>query len=156
MFCLNVQQIYGTLFDAMLATGTPFYCAPELTQHHRLLRESDVFSYGVIMWGLANGCTPYVVNEGVFVRHPHFPTFHANTPLDYALLALKCMAREPSERPVFTTILKSLSLLCDELIQNQRAADFNSEPVCPSLPASASVLAETSVQSPRKLFMFII
>ena len=95
--------------------GTPFYCAPEMMKEHRLLRESDVFSYGVIMWGLAHSCPPYISRDGILERHPNFPAFQVHVPLTYTLLAIACMSSSPTDRPSFQQIMEVLTSLNKEL-----------------------------------------
>ena len=91
-----------------LISGTPFYIAPELIQHRRLVPESDVFSYGVIMWCVANSELPYIQRDGILERNPNFPAFQHYVPLNYALLAVACMSRDYTERPSFSQILDVL------------------------------------------------
>ena len=57
------------------------------------------------MWELINSCQPFIVQDGIFERHPMFPKFKATTPLNYTLLSRSCMSVEMENRPTFGDII---------------------------------------------------
>ena len=67
------------------------------------------------MWSLSHSCHPFLVREGMYERHPLFPKFETYMPLNYSLLAIACMSRDPAMRPDFIEITEVLQDLQREL-----------------------------------------
>ena len=67
------------------------------------------------MWSLACSCHPFVVKDGIYERHPKFPSFDVAVPTKYSQLGTACMSRDPNKRPTFVQIVQVLASLELEL-----------------------------------------
>ena len=54
-FGLSTRMAGSQSHASNMKQGTPFYTAPEVTGRHQLHRESDMYSFGVVMWELITG-----------------------------------------------------------------------------------------------------
>ncbi|RIA89747.1 kinase-like domain-containing protein [Glomus cerebriforme] len=106
------QQIYGVV---------PFV-APEVFNGKILTKESDIYSFGMIMWMLSAGLRPYY-------DRPHDkqliqeicsglrPNVIDGTPIVYSSLMLQCLDTNPSNRPTASQLYECLanwiSAICD-------------------------------------------
>ncbi|RGB33782.1 kinase-like domain-containing protein [Rhizophagus diaphanus] len=96
---LSNNEIYGVI---------P-YIAPEIFRGTAFSKESDVYSFGMIMWELTTGCKPFAN-----VEHDHNlilkildgerPKITEDTPERYADLMKKCWDSNPSKRPTIDKI----------------------------------------------------
>lgn len=94
--------------------GTLSYLAPEVLINGCISPPGDVYSFGMLMWELMTGATPWqglnyghlvhkIVNEQI---RPEIPD---GTHPDIALLITSCWNTAPSQRPSFTDIRKRLT-----------------------------------------------
>uniref|UniRef100_A0A7S3R7F3 Protein kinase domain-containing protein n=1 Tax=Dunaliella tertiolecta TaxID=3047 RepID=A0A7S3R7F3_DUNTE len=70
-------------------SGTPFYCAPEVSTSGRTTKASDVFSFGVVMCEVCSRCPPWMRNGSEWVVNPRFPSFAPGTPKLFEDLAMR-------------------------------------------------------------------
>nr|QXO74913.1 MAPK [Penaeus chinensis] len=97
----------------MSAAGTYAWMAPEVIKTSTFSKASDVWSYGVLLWELLTGETPYkgidtlAIAYGVAMNklRLHIPT---TCPSNWRSLMEACWEQEPHSRPTFETILKKL------------------------------------------------
>ncbi len=97
--------------DMML--GTPFYISPEQARGERdLSPATDVYSFGIILYELLTGQTPFVADNSYAIVHEHIytaptPPSQINPDLSAAVdeVLLKALAKEPSERYQTATAL---------------------------------------------------
>ncbi|KAK9827328.1 hypothetical protein WJX81_005997 [Elliptochloris bilobata] len=133
--------------------GTMPYMSPELIAHARLTQLNDVYSFGIVMWQLFTGESPFanltlgalffaVVHEK---RRPELGAFEAaiaqggeqaGLMRQYSALMQRCWSQDPAERPVFLKIMTELGRL-------SRAA----RPKAPGAPAAAGAGASSSLRS---------
>ncbi|EXX68049.1 hypothetical protein RirG_108550 [Rhizophagus irregularis DAOM 197198w] len=107
---ISSKQIYGVI---------PFV-APEIFGGNIPTKESDVYSFGMIMWMLSAGARP-------FCDRPHDsqliqeicsglrPSVISRTPPVFARLMLECLNSDPSDRPTAFQIYESLRNLVSDL-----------------------------------------
>ncbi|XP_005095192.1 mitogen-activated protein kinase kinase kinase 11 [Aplysia californica] len=97
----------------MSAAGTYAWMAPEVIKSSRFSKKSDVWSYGVVLWELLTGETPYKgidalgVAYGVAVNKLTLP-IPSTCPGMFSQLMTDCWYQEAHERPTFLEILKRL------------------------------------------------
>ncbi|EGD77061.1 TKL protein kinase [Salpingoeca rosetta] len=109
--------------------GTPLYMAPEVLVGSVYGRKADVFSFGVLMWEIANQKVPDLIAQEVpGFRGPMFTklldllndgkrlvypapsetTSALAAPEWYRALSLECMSQVPSHRPTFQELRTAL------------------------------------------------
>ena len=86
--------------------GTSHYIAPEQARGERVDAQTDIYSYGVVLYELLAGEVPYAGDNflAVAMRHVNDPVpslleRRPDCPLRLATLVERCMAKEPVERP---------------------------------------------------------
>ncbi|CAB4403173.1 unnamed protein product [Rhizophagus irregularis] len=97
---LSNDEIYGVI---------P-YIAPEIFKGVAFSKESDVYSFGMIMWEVTTGCKPFaniehnveLICEIIDGKRPEITN---DTPKCFANLMKKCWYSNPSKRPTIDKIL---------------------------------------------------
>src|SRR5687768_5484351 len=90
----NSQQVYGVI---------PFI-TPEILNGDPLTKESDIYSFGMIMWMLSSGTRPHSdkKHDSQLIKEIMLglrPSVVFGTPTVFADLMRKCLDSEPSNRP---------------------------------------------------------
>lgn len=105
------REVYKT--TRMSQAGTYAWMAPEVIKNSTFSKASDVWSYGVLLWELLTGETPYkgidtlAVAYGVAVNKLTLP-IPSTCPQPWRELMEKCWDSDPHERPSFYQILEDL------------------------------------------------
>ncbi|XP_044726843.1 mitogen-activated protein kinase kinase kinase 11-like [Chrysoperla carnea] len=105
------REVYKT--TRMSQAGTYAWMAPEVIKQSLFSRASDVWSYGVLLWELLTGETPYrgiatlAVAYGVAVNKLTLP-IPSTCPQTWKKLMEACWESDPHQRPTFEEILKAL------------------------------------------------
>jgi serine/threonine-protein kinase len=86
--------------------GTSHYVAPEQARGEHVDNQTDIYSFGVVLWELLCGEVPYQGDSflAVAMQHVNEPVpsvleRRPDTPLRLASLVESCMAKQPAERP---------------------------------------------------------
>jgi serine/threonine-protein kinase len=112
-------------------TGTPLYLSPEAISNPEAVDErADIYALGAVAYFLLagrdvfSGRTVVDVLSQHMLRAPDPPSVHLPKPLppDLERLVLKCLAKEPSERPPSATALRDALLVCADASRYDRAA----------------------------------
>uniref|UniRef100_A0A6P7H1N7 Mitogen-activated protein kinase kinase kinase 21-like n=1 Tax=Diabrotica virgifera virgifera TaxID=50390 RepID=A0A6P7H1N7_DIAVI len=105
------REVYKT--TRMSQAGTYAWMAPEVIKQSTFSKASDVWSYGVLLWELLTGETPYkgidtlAVAYGVAVNKLTLP-IPSTCPQPWRELMEKCWEADPHRRPSFEQILDDL------------------------------------------------
>ncbi|XP_041981347.1 mitogen-activated protein kinase kinase kinase isoform X2 [Aricia agestis] len=105
------REVYKT--TRMSAAGTYAWMPPEVIKNSTFSHASDVWSYGVLLWELLTGETPYkgidalAVAYGVAVNKLTLP-IPSTCPESWRVLMEACWHSNPRERPLFPEILVQL------------------------------------------------
>eukprot|EP00662_Eupelagonemidae_sp_cell21_P019652 gene19652-12088_t len=81
--------------------GTPYYLAPEVIRHRAYNDRVDWWAYGVVLYELLTGSTPFVgatpdvTYQLIQVRSPSFPT---HVPPSAQQLIVRLLKKKPAER----------------------------------------------------------
>ena len=92
--------------------GTPHWMAPELLGGSTTYNEKiDVYAYGIVLWEILTKKLPYSGLEstmiiGQVLLNDIRPAIPENTPIPLRNLMERCWARDASERPSFSDVLK--------------------------------------------------
>lgn len=131
-------------------TGTMAYMAPEVALKKPYNEKVDVYSFGIILWQMISGETPFedfsredfmheVVAGGI---RPSLAALRMKkVPNGLLQLLNSCWQEKSSRRPSFGEIVRSLSLLIDEVNQPQRSLRGSS---ASRSPRQASILTVIS------------
>ncbi|KIG15869.1 serine/threonine protein kinase [Enhygromyxa salina] len=96
-----VRTEAGTIF------GSPAYMAPELWEGAPATVQSDLYSFGVMLYQMLSGRLPIEApNAKVFLiklkeeKPPPIRQLRKDTPWNLALLVSRCMSSDPEQRPI--------------------------------------------------------
>jgi serine/threonine protein kinase len=106
--------------------GTASYAAPELLSG-KLSSASDIYSFGMIIWGLASGSEPYPDWNAMQIivqvsQQGHRPDVPADCPPFLAALLQRCWSQDPLQRPSAAAIVKELRGELQQHLRPQAAA----------------------------------
>lgn len=110
-----------------LPLGTPIYMSPEQCNGHRVDPRSDLYSLGVLMYQMFTGRLPFdgtfmQVLAAHFIEEPTPPSRFTAIPRDLEEVILRCLKKDPDQRPQTAAALKEVLLpLLEALGRTQRA-----------------------------------
>ncbi|PKK74120.1 kinase-like protein [Rhizophagus irregularis] len=118
------KQIYGVI---------PFV-APEIFNGYTLTKESDIYSFGMIMWMLSAGVRPYCdrPHDSQLIQEicsGTRPNIVSGTPPVFTKLMLQCLDADPSNRPTASQLCECLgnwvTTICDDPDPSDLSNQFN-------------------------------
>ncbi|POG67862.1 kinase-like domain-containing protein, partial [Rhizophagus irregularis DAOM 181602=DAOM 197198] len=105
------------------------YIAPEIFKGSAFSKESDIYSFGMIMWELTTGCKPFAnVEHDIHLIYKILdgerPKITKDTPEYYVSLMKSCWDPDPKKRPSMSYIQYSFDsfYLRDNIDYNQAEA----------------------------------
>ncbi|KAG2453508.1 hypothetical protein HYH02_001728 [Chlamydomonas schloesseri] len=95
--------------------GSPFYIAPEVCALGRQSTQSDMFSFGVVLWEMFMGTAAGQrdLATGRLCYHPAFPNLPADCPVQYHRIVQWCLQKDPARRPAAAMVA---AVLRDQLV----------------------------------------
>ena len=93
------------------------WMSPEALSYNRISKESDVWSYGVLLWEIfTHGCSPYPSLQPEQIREKLVAGYRMEKPAEctdylYEQVILKCWQLEPKQRPKFRDLVKEFDML---------------------------------------------
>ncbi|XP_011024257.1 PREDICTED: serine/threonine-protein kinase CTR1-like isoform X1 [Populus euphratica] len=110
-----------TYISSTSAAGTPEWMAPEVLRNEQSNEKSDVYSFGVVLWELMTLQHPWrnlkqaqiIAAVGFMGGRLEIPS---NVNPSVAALIKVCLDSEPSKRPSFSYIMKTLQELTNDSI----------------------------------------
>ncbi|PKK66077.1 kinase-like protein, partial [Rhizophagus irregularis] len=89
------------------------FVAPEIFDGNMPTKESDIYSFGMIMWMLSAGVRPYCdrPHDSQLIQQICSglrPSVVSGTPSAFSKLMLQCLNASPSSRPTVSQIFKCL------------------------------------------------
>ncbi|XP_032989025.1 RAF proto-oncogene serine/threonine-protein kinase isoform X3 [Rhinolophus ferrumequinum] len=139
-------------------TGSILWMAPEVIRmqdHNPFSFQSDVYSYGIVLYELMTGELPYshinnrdqiIFMVGRGYASPDLSKLYKNCPKAMKRLVADCVKKVKEERPLFPQILSSIELLQHSLPKINRSA---SEPSLHRAAHTEDINACTLTTSPR-------
>ncbi|CAG8571226.1 13050_t:CDS:2, partial [Dentiscutata heterogama] len=108
------------------------YMAPELLCGGRKTQESDIYSFGIIMWTISAGCVPfndrhgdpYLANDIICGLRP---SIIPGTSKKYADLMCKCWAKDPHDRISAKDAVQILRVLLRDMMENNFIDEYSTE-----------------------------
>lgn len=111
----EVSRILGaverniTAVDAESFVGTPIYIAPEVLMGQEITFAADIYSFGVVLFEMISGCTPFSFNKssGVIallqaktqITAPEIRDYRKNVPENLAIRLAQALNIDPGLRP---------------------------------------------------------
>eukprot|EP00698_Gefionella_okellyi_P004995 TRINITY_DN1459_c0_g2_i1.p1 TRINITY_DN1459_c0_g2~~TRINITY_DN1459_c0_g2_i1.p1 ORF type:complete len:1033 (-),score=276.64 TRINITY_DN1459_c0_g2_i1:175-2817(-) len=97
----------------MSKVGTPRWTAPEVLASKPYGEKADVYSFGVVLWEMVTGEVPFKSLSSyeaahAVMTHDQRPKIPASCSAQLSMLITMCWDREPTKRPTFEMILRTL------------------------------------------------
>ncbi len=116
----EVELASGVETEGKRLCGTPAYMAPEQWEASGIAEPADIWALGVLLYELVLGFRPYQDHEthpmtlALKVTSPEpipVPEAFSEVPTDLADLILRCLAKDPEERPSAADVVRALQAM---------------------------------------------
>ncbi|CAD7701060.1 unnamed protein product [Ostreobium quekettii] len=132
-----------------MSLATMAHLPPELLSTGAVSVATDVYSFGMILWGLVSGAVPFGgLKRSELIRHVvagDRPTVPQSAPTKYARLIEECWHQEPMKRPDFRSITDRLRAIMFEL-ERSSSSRPSSQASRPASQASSRPASQASVR----------
>ncbi len=108
--------------------GTPAYMSPEQARGESLDEQSDIFSFGALLFKCLSGRSPFGgetnadVIESVLNREPDFSLLPPDTPTSVRGIISRCLSKKPADR------YRHIGDVRLDLIDSQKRNEWNQKP----------------------------
>lgn len=132
--------------------GTAMYMSPERLSGGKISRASDVFSFGILMWEVWEGCrytaagAPLPLLSYQVAHMQYRPSVPASCPASYADLMQRCWAHDAKERPDMAAALKEIRAMLLAVARSSRALAIPEAAAAAAAAAAAGVAAGAQPQ----------
>mmetsp|Transcript_22710 Transcript_22710/g.32615 ORF Transcript_22710/g.32615 Transcript_22710/m.32615 type:complete len:366 (-) Transcript_22710:1808-2905(-) len=121
MACVKRRALSNEAYNMTGGTGTFFYMAPEVILHEAYTEMVDIYSFGVILWQMTSGMTPFVDTQQSdymekVVHQGYRPKVPDHLPTTLIQLIERCWDRDFQRRPNCMEVLDMLDQASKELI----------------------------------------
>jgi TolB-like protein/Tfp pilus assembly protein PilF len=130
-----------------MISGTLAYMSPEQIQGEAVDARSDIFSFGILLYEMATGTSPFKGKNLLATFHaivhgtpPPVTTIRQDAPPDLDRIAAKCLAKDPGER------YQTAADLAVDLRALRRDSDSGSRRIAGSQPAARSGTARPALR----------
>ncbi|GAA2723059.1 serine/threonine-protein kinase [Actinocorallia aurantiaca] len=127
----------GSLTQGMI--GTPSYMAPEQLRGEAIDGRTDLYSFGCLLYALASGRPPFTVDTLPALMYHHMSVapqplteLRPGFPAGLADLVMRCLAKDPRDRPGSARELSDALLRAD--MPETRPSTFRAPAVPPQTP----------------------
>ncbi|CAI2167259.1 5713_t:CDS:2 [Funneliformis geosporum] len=111
--------------------GRAAYIEPQILANPKFqyIKASDIYSYGVLMWEISSGYSPFNNNPNIIAIASGKSRENTikETPKDYEILYKKCWDQEPKQRPTTKEILEEFSKMGFRKIIDKSAKNIKEE-----------------------------
>ena len=102
------------------------YMAPEIFQGQKYTKESDIYSFGMIMWEFMTARRPFWdrnhdIDLIIEICDGLRPPIVTNAPEGYIELMKECWYSDPKKRPTATEINKKIGNMCSKEYKNRNS-----------------------------------
>ncbi len=108
--------------------GTPIYIAPEAISGKTVSTQSDIYSFGTVIYELLAGKLPFRASNIVELAQkicndlpPSLDTYHDSIPEDLMSVVMRMLSKKPEERPNISEIIKTF----EDILRRESHEKYN-------------------------------
>lgn len=122
----NVNSKSKAVYELSGDTGSLRYMAPEVAKRHPYNHKIDVYSFGIILWEMLSGKTPFqgLSDEEEFfkvvVEHGFRPPLDRKWPQQLRSLISDCWNSDIGKRPDFQEVIQRLDVLLPSVEEEKK------------------------------------
>jgi len=101
-FGIAKQELAATVTKTGLFMGSPHYVSPEQIEGHDIDYRSDIYSFGIVLYEMAQGSVPFSADTPWGIIRAHLdkkaPEITKDTPLYLKEVVFKCLSKRKEDR----------------------------------------------------------